>query len=539
MSFWTTEYPYTFTTTPPYYVPYAVVFEPIMLDDYKEIFRYIPADPETDINYRFFAIEKNTGTADIHYFMARDFNFSAGTATVTSTLIAASTAPFSFNFSNGVKYADTPVDYSMFATTYYNNDSFTYDEKQIFFRVLSVVTSFNDTETGVYTWASECTEYTTAQQAVLAANAQYFAWLTEYDSIYTNDPYNRPPEGDEPRGGDGTWDNYSDTITIDPLPAGLWGQGFVSVYCPTVAQLTNFANEIWKTSNREHLNDIFPGGVTSGIVSCHTLPVSPATSGSGKIVIGGYPIDNTSAAILSNRFVMVDFGSIPAKYTQEYFGAFVDYLNTKIALYLPYIGFVPLAPEMVINAVISLKYKIDCFTGDCIAIVTTNRTDKFNYQGMSYMFAGNCATQIPITSQTGAGTSDIISTAVSGLATIAGSALSGNPIGVVAGAVNTVNSIVADTSKIGFSMRSGFSGAKGQLSNQRPYLIINRPVMENGAKNNYFNLCGIPSNDYVTLGEITGYVQVMEAVLADTDFANATENEKTEILTALKGGIYI
>ena len=356
------------------------------------------------------------------------------------------------------------------------------------------------------------------------------------DNPYTNDPYNRPPDTeDAPRGGQGSWDNSSDVVTVDPLPAGLWGQGFVSVYVPTVAQLQAFATQMWRDDLKNTWKDLFPSGVLSGIVDCFTIPIQPDTSGSGDITIGTIPV-GAQAAILANRFKVVDFGNITIG---EYFGAFADYTTTKIAVYLPYIGWEQLAPEMVINATINLQYKIDCMSGDFVAIISTNRYDKFRFEGVSYVFNGNCATKIPITSQAGAGTSSTISAAISGIGGTAAGLMSGNYIGAAMSAASAVNSICADTNKHTFALKGGFSGAKGQLGAQRPYLIINRPVMENGAKNQYFNLCGIPSNDYATIGSCSGFTKCYAVKLDDSNFAGATEDEKQQIISLLQGGIYV
>ena len=341
-------------------------------------------------------------------------------------------------------------------------------------------------------------------------------------------------------GGKGDWDITSDTIEVDPLPAGLWGQGFVSVYVPTVAELASFASEIWKSSNVTMYNDIFPQGLTSGIVDCFTLPIQPDTAGTGYICMGGKVLTITQSAILANRFKLVDFGNLTIG---EHFGAFPDYTSTKIAIYLPYIGWEEIAPEMCINATINLQYKVDCLTGDFVAILSTNREDKFRYQGVSYTFNGNCASRIPLTARTGAGTYDYVASAISGLTTVAGGLMSGNPVSVAGGIMSTANSMLSMNDKHTFALKGGFSGTKGQLSPQRPYLVINRPVMENGANNNYYNELGVPSSDYATIGSCAAtapvVVKAIECKIDNANFAGATEQEKNKIYTLLKGGVIV
>lgn len=370
--------------------------------------------------------------------------------------------------------------------------------------------------------------------------AKNWAWLVLYgDNAYTNNPYNRPPSDEFPRGGTGTWDDHSDIVEVDPLPAGAWGQGFISVYNPTNAELQNFATQLWREDLRNTWKDIFPnGGVTSGIVSCITIPIQPDTSGSSQIHVGGVGIASTSANVLSNRFKVVDFGVAPIRYTREYFGGFQDYVCTKIGIYLPYIGWEELSPEMVINCQLGLQYKIDCFTGDFVAILTTYREDKFGYNGISYTFNGNCATQVPITSQTGGSSASMLSAAISGITSVIGGIASGNVGTAIAGGAQAANSIVAENSKHSFSLAGGLTGSKGQLSYQRPYLCINRPVMEDGVGNNYFNLCGIPSNDYSTIGNCTGFTKAFAVKIDSTAFNDASEEEINAIVELLKDGIF-
>jgi hypothetical protein len=63
--------------------------------------------------------------------------------------------------------------------------------------------------------------------------------------------------------------------------------------------------------------------------------------------------------------------------------------------------------------------------------------------------------------------------------------------------------------------------------------------MENGAKNQYFNLCGIPSNDYATIGSCRGFTKCYAVKLDDSNFNGATEDEKQQIISLLQGGIFV
>lgn len=533
MQYYATEYPYAFIVGQTRFdIPYSVYYHDHLPDEAAWGYKFPDDSDVLSVDHTY------TSNKDVTYMHAYRVLSDATLYYIIVYIIATSDIPFTLTDTQTIRYTSGETG----ERTYnYTSKTYEYNGKTVHYVYQREAISISKDDTDVFTEKfANPVNALSANDYNVWENTQpehYFAWLIQYgDNPYTNDPYNRPPETeDAPRGGQGNWDNSSDVVTIDPLPAGLWGQGFVSVYVPTVAQLQTFATQIWREDLKNTWKDLFPSGVLSGIVDCFTIPIQPDTSGIGVITIGTVPV-GAESAILANRFKIVDFGNLTIG---EYFGAFADYSTTKIAIYLPYIGWEQLAPEMVINATINLQYKIDCMTGDFVAIISTNRYDKFRFEGVSYVFNGNCATKIPLTSQAGAGTSSTISAAISGIGGTAAGLMSGNYIGAAMSAASAVNSICADTNKHTFALKGGFSGAKGQLGAQRPYLIINRPVMENGAKNQYFNLCGIPSNDYVTIGSCRGFTKCYAVKLDDSNFAGATEDEKQQIISLLQGGIFV
>lgn len=550
MQAWYTQYPFTFIIDSLRYdMPLSLRYDNQTLDATPRAFLSIPyqnpnSESSTRITYGYgLSVENNT--EDVYYlcYYKMEATGTTGALTrVTFNVIAASMSDFDLKYHTGTKSGAGDGDINWTSHSSISTTFFTYHDKTVYYG-----TQTNVIFSGTTTWFLPVIEGAGTQQLsnadfiIAGQGTRYYAWLVPYgENQYINDPYNRPPQEETPRGGNGTWDNSSDVIEVDPLPAGLWGQGFVSVYVPTVAELQSFATEIWSETNVNRFNDIFPNGMTSGIVDCFTIPIQPDVTTAGYICMGGQVLTTTQSAILANRFKIVDFGSITMG---EYFGAFPDYMSTKIAIYLPYIGWEEIAPEMCINATINLQYKIDCLTGDFVAIITTNRTDKFAFQGVSYTFNGNCATRIPLTARTGAGTYDYVASAISGLTTIAAGVMTGNPVAVAGGTLSMANSMLSMNDKHTFALKGGFSGAKGQLTSQRPYLVINRPVMENGANNGYFTLCGAPSNDYVTMGACAAgtpsFTKAMECIIDNSNFAGATDTEKNKIYNLLKAGVII
>lgn len=546
MQAWYTQYPFAFIEgSNRYEVPLSMAYANATGGESPDRVFYIsmgPSSPsETVYKTKYaYGVKAVNNTKPVYYYCYCRQYTQNDTLYVYTTICLASEETFSAEIYVGNEYNNAPMSWNR--TNRPTTRSYEYDGKTIYYAYYSSSAISTQTIYAPSLVLETGAQELTAEDYTIAGNGiKYYAWLIPYgENQYINDPYNRPPQPETDKGGHGSWDNSSDIIEVDPLPAGLWGQGFVSVYVPTVAELASFASEIWSSSNVTRFNDIFPQGLTSGIVDCFTLPIQPDTAGTGYICMGGEVLTITQSAILANRFKIVDFGSITL---QEYFGAFADYTSTKIAIYLPYIGWEELAPEMCINATINLQYKVDCLTGDFVAIITTNRTDKFAYQGVSYTFNGNCATRIPLTARTGAGTYDYVASAINGLTTVAGGLMAGNPVAVAGGIMSTANSMLSMNDKHTFALKGGFSGAKGQLTSQRPYLVINRPVMEDGKNNNYFNVVGSPSNDYTSIGACASaaptYVKAFECVIDNANFAGATDQEKNKIYTLLKGGVIV
>ena len=541
---WTTEYPFAFITgSSRYDIPFSIKLDTEPLTADKREFYKISYNPPIwgDTEYYNYTVNKISGNADLYYAMVYNvLDNSSSNFSFSMSVILCSSATFVASINNGVKYVG--YNYSDNENRVTSDGAYEYDGNTVYYYIYNVTVSPSTTEgvTPTFNWHNSTKLSNNDWRVYYNTAEKYFAWLIAYgDNAYTNNPYNRPPVDELPRGGTGTWDEHSDVIDIDPLPSGAWGQGFVSVYNPTNAQLQNFATQLWREDLRNEWKDIFPnGGVTSGIVNCITIPIQPDVTSSAQIHVGGVGIPNTEAAVLLNRFKIVDFGVAPIKYTREHFGGFQDYACTKIGIYLPYIGWEQLAPEMVINCQLGLKYKIDCFTGDFIAILTTYREDKFSYRGISYTFNGNCATQVPITSQSGGSGASIISSAISGISSVIGGIASGNVGSAIAGGAQAANSIIAENSKHSFSLAGGLTGSKGQLSYQRPYLCINRPIMEDGVGNQYFDLCGIPSNDYSHIDPCSGFTKAFAVKINSDDFKDATEEEITAIVNLLKEGIF-
>lgn len=405
-----------------------------------------------------------------------------------------------------------------------------------------------------------------------------------------------------PGGGQGTFDDSSDVVPIPPLPTlSASGCGLVTLFRPTLAELQALGSYLWTniTDFIENLNKLFMNPMDY-IISLNILPCNPSVNSPRPINIGSVTTSISMPSVTSQWYEF-DCGTININ---EYWGSALDYApNTKISLFLPFIGSVSLNTDEVMGKRLGIKYRIDLLSGQCVAMVTVaglvDQTGTVYYQ-----YTGECAVSVPLT---GADWSRIYSAAIGaigaavtggvaagGTAMAAGNATRalgiqavGNSVGagrafadinrtskgipgvqqmrhdmqqasimslqmaqeaaglparvssgiLAAKMANTVNNTVGQViSGKGYVTHSGtVSGNAGMLGVKVPYVMIEFP--NQSLAENYKHFAGYPSNIYARLGDLFGYTEC-EQVLAG-GLVNQTDAEMSELVEALKGGVYL
>ena len=215
---------------------------------------------------------------------------------------------------------------------------------------------------------------------------------------------------------------------------------------------------------------------------------------------------------------------------------------TKVSIFLPFIGTLPIDVDEIMSRTISVKYHVDLISGSCVAyiLVSGGRLNSVLYQ-----YSGQISSSIPITSDSYEsiirGAIDIATTLASG-STRTASAVSGskNPnIGMLNGisiaaetvgsAANTVMTMKPDI------MHSGaVSGSSAIMSMRKPYLIIERPNACIPLNQNSYT--GYPSYITSQLGKLNG-MTVVDVIHLDDVIS--TEDELNMIESLLKGGVIL
>ena len=322
------------------------------------------------------------------------------------------------------------------------------------------------------------------------------------------DPINPNP----PDTGDG------DTPPVVP-PSGS-ASSLYAIYNPTLSQINAFGAWLWSDDFVDQIKKLFNDPMQA-IIGLHKVYASPATGGSQNIKVG-YLDSGVSAKVVSNQYTTIDCGSVSLL---EYFGNVFDYEPyTKVNLYLPFIGIVPLSVGEVMRSTINVVYHVDVLTGACLAEVKIKRDSA---GGTLFQYSGNAAVQYPISSGSYMGI-------ISGIMSIAGGvagtiATGGAAMPVLLGAGASIGRMHTDISHSG-----SFSGNAGAMGIKKPYLIIDRP--QTALAKNFSNYIGYPSNTTVKLSSCSGFTKVHEIHLENVP---ATNNELSDIEMKLKGGVII
>lgn len=304
------------------------------------------------------------------------------------------------------------------------------------------------------------------------------------------------------------------------LPSGS-GSALYSIYNPTQAQIDSFGAWLWSSNFVDQLKKIFNDPMQA-IIGLHKIFATPPTSGTGNITVG-YLDSGVNSKLVNEQYTEVDCGTVQL---DEYFKNALDYLNTDVYLYLPFVGIVPLNVEDVTRASISVKYKVDVLTGACLA--TVNVTRDAGGGGQLYVYSGNCSVTYPISSGSYMG---IIAGGLGIAGSIASTIISGGamlPMALTAGAG------AMSRMKTNIEHSGSLSGNAGAMGIKKPYLIIRRPQTK--IATNYPHLAGGSDNTFGVLSSFTGHVRVKYIHIENIP---ATGEELNEIETLLKSGVMI
>lgn len=330
------------------------------------------------------------------------------------------------------------------------------------------------------------------------------------------DPDPEPPVPEDPIGT---------TPTITPPTSGS-NTGLVKLYNPTLTNLASFSHWLWSNNLFDNFSKLFQDPMEA-IIGLNLLYATPTVQGVDNIIVGNL-VSTVPSPIIVDQYIHIDCGTV---HVRKYFNNALDYINTRIQIYLPFIGIKDLDASDCMDRDMNVSVTVDVLTGTCLYNIRIDNR-------LLYTFEGNCAVQLPLTS---ANYSSVIA---SGIAAIGGVVATGVAAGATGGAVlplvaaSGIRSASSFVGNMSHSVeRSGsITSNAGAMGVKKPYLIIVRNRTYDPEFYNRFY--GYPANTTVLLGDkyVKGYTKVKDIHL---EIKSATQQELNEIETLLKGGVIL
>lgn len=329
-------------------------------------------------------------------------------------------------------------------------------------------------------------------------------------------PNPNPPDPNPPLPPSGT------TLPLPTLETTSASRMF-TVYNPTDVQINSLGAYLWTTNIIEQIKQMWDDPMQA-IIAFHKVYAAP-TTGSNKNIMLGYLDSEVSAAEVTSQFVTVDCGTLSIV---ESLRNAMDYSPfVEVSIYLPFVGFVEIDVTDVMSATIHVIYRIDVYTGTCIAMLYARRAVDMPNEQLLYTFAGNAAQQLPLTASSFNGAIG----ALLGLAGAGISVASGGGVGVAAGAIGAAHSLTHEMVHIQRS--GGLSANAGIMTPRKPFIVLSR---QNGYNANGYNaFYGYPVNKTVYLSNTNGFVRVK----AINYQGNGTAEERDEIVRLLQEGVIV
>lgn len=379
-----------------------------------------------------------------------------------------------------------------------------------------------DSYIGIATIAKSAEGFLTSA-VIIAASAQFWQGLP-------SPPYYGPTSSRNV--GQGTFSDTSQPVPITDIPDSFKTSDFgagMHIRALADGNVTTLFSMLWAQDNFFSKWKNLRFDPMSCIMSLHKVPIF--ITGSSTAEIG---IANTKFSIanlkIGARIQDISMGTIPLP---EYYGSRLDYAPHTVAnVFLPFCGEYPLDITDIMGGSLSLTYRIDIATGDCIAFLMG--TDRRSITTLSKSYKGNCAYKIPVSGSDGggAGMLSALTSMIGGAVQLAAGNVPGGAMQIAGGLID------AGTSKVNSSVTTiqGSASAFGELI---PYVKIYRDVQ--ARPEGYDLMIADSAAAGGTVAQtadgytISGYT-VYSAVELEI---NATDAEITEIERLLKAGVYV
>ena len=374
-------------------------------------------------------------------------------------------------------------------------------------------------------------------------------------------------------GGDqGTHDKSSDHSGIPTKPQyGFSSAGFLNHYIITAAGLEKLGPAVFpepigsSTSVEQALDRLAYNNWNSKLldflIDCRIIPVRPSAPTTRTVTAGGKGFlhpdtqQRYEAPFIEEDYVDLDCGTLHTDLTE---GNFLDFSLARAQLFLPFYGFVEIAPEYWHGADLGVYYRFNMMDGSFMVWVTSKAfKSDMDSTDVIGQYAGNACIHLPINSLS---YSNVISGMITTGAAIVGAAATGGiGAGALAAGAHKSGELIASeaakanatTAGIGSASGAAFSGlgaaqnsrpqlihnnsyngSASMMSKRCPYLLIEFPNAQFSKK--YTDEYGLPLVVEKVLGTMSGMTVCSNPILDDIP---CTANEKERIRAALASGL--
>lgn len=393
------------------------------------------------------------------------------------------------------------------------------------------------------------------------------------DGNIDKDVKNKSPEfgeASEPGGGyiptnpHGTFDFSSVDIPISPKPSlGVTSAGFINVYKIEINELKDLGEKLFPhflpaelldnpanlttpemlatflkilygsiispvgtsiavSDNLGIIDILMNGKLIDYILDCHIIPTSISGATVSPLKIGYRTFNDFQLAKATEDYVDVDCGTLNIK---ECFANFLDY-TCKVEIFLPGVGYVPLANEYWNNATLQVHYRFNIIDGSFqVRLVSSRDNDGKECvlkNSVIAQYGGVCCVHFPIT---GLQYSNVVSGLVNGTASTIAKGSSGDYAGAATNLANMAMLTPDAPASNGYNASSSFLGQR------IPYLVIKRPAPQ--FSKNYPKEIGLPLNVTLPLTSVHGFTIIDNPVLN----VACSDEEYNEIISLLKSGV--
>lgn len=374
----------------------------------------------------------------------------------------------------------------------------------------------------------------TDHECRLVSYASFKAWL---GGDLPEDENFSPEFGpaSEPEGYDGgSFDFSSDAIDMPSKPQSVLSLGFVNVYKCEANALTDFGAALfpeiqWPQSRSDvgevlaaFSDSIWNSKLIDYVVSVHCVPGNVAAGALEDVKVGARTMAGILARKITNEYYDFDFGTL---HTAPIYKNFVDQM-CEAQLYLPFYGYISLKPEHWNGGDLSIKYRINVIDGSFTAFVFSKPAkSEMETPGLIGQYGGSCVVHLPVSSMSYA---SMFSGMIGGAAQSFSGLASGSVTMAVSGAATTAGASNGGDAK----MSNSYNASSSFMTRRKPYLIVSAPIPSFSTRYNIE--CGLPTNQSILLGTLTGLVKASNAIL---DGIPCTDAERNKIKAALASGL--